>query len=178
VEVQKRGCKEYNLEMISLIVAELGSELDFRSVERPTDVEYLIKSVHRFERIRKLRVRLVSDHVVELISKCKALKGLEVVNADGAIDHLPRLVEVINAGLPGLLDLTLTRLPLSAFLTLRPIPSLDFTPAASDPPTLSLLLSLIPLASSTLKLTNLFHSEAQSGTAYNQERPPCLMMVG
>ena len=30
VEVQKRGCKEYNLEMISLIVAELGTELDFR----------------------------------------------------------------------------------------------------------------------------------------------------
>jgi hypothetical protein len=42
VEVQKRGCKEYNLEMISLIVAELGTELDFRQVERPTDVEYLV----------------------------------------------------------------------------------------------------------------------------------------
>jgi hypothetical protein len=114
---------------------------------------------------------------VEVIGKCKGLKGLEVVNADGASDHIPRLVEVINTGLPALLDLTLTRLPLSALLSLRPIPSLDFTPSPTDPPTLSLLQSLLPLASSSLKLTNLFHSEAQSGTAYNQERPPCLMMV-
>ena len=114
---------------------------------------------------------------MELISKCKGLKGLEVVNAEGAIDCLPRLVEVINARLPGLLELTLTRLPLSALLNLRPIVSLDFTPAPTDPPTLSLLASLLPLASSTLKLTNLFHSEACSGTAYNQERPPCLMIV-
>ena len=60
VEVHKRGCKEYNLEMISVMVAELGTELDFRQVERPCDVEYLILKVHRFEKIRKLRVRLVS----------------------------------------------------------------------------------------------------------------------
>ena len=42
VEVQKRGCKEYNLEMISVMVAELGRELDFRQVERQSDVEYLV----------------------------------------------------------------------------------------------------------------------------------------
>lgn len=30
IEVQKRGCKDYNLAMISVMVAELGTELDFR----------------------------------------------------------------------------------------------------------------------------------------------------
>jgi hypothetical protein len=30
IEVQKRGCKDYNMGMISVMVGELGTELDFR----------------------------------------------------------------------------------------------------------------------------------------------------